>query len=248
MRSHQSNIPGRGNSALLSELKHTIAPRVGGLLELTNSLLPYDFEESELDPMRAAGASGSTLVELLSSALDVSQIENGSIRFACAPVDLRNIAKTTRIQLEAPQARRRVRVDLAFDERIPRRLFGDAARIGRVLLTLTAQTARVSKRGTVSLSFTRGRARGEDSLELYISIDAAGAVKPMGVKHNLIKPAAPAAATRDYGAAGCDASMMIKIVGAMGGSFSMANDAGYHFTIPLRLAPAQSAQASPARR
>ncbi len=110
---------------------------------------------------KAAKTSGETLLSLIEEILDFSKIEAGKLDLRGAAVRARRAGRGNRRAAGAARAGERHRDRIFVDERLPREVVGDAARLRQVLLNLAGNAIKFTEQGGVAVIVEPGEQANE---------------------------------------------------------------------------------------
>jgi signal transduction histidine kinase len=132
-------------SDFLSLVSHELRTPLTSIIGFSRTLmtLPLGVEQHQ----RYLGiieSEGKRLAALVDEYLDISQIESGRFELRCAPVDMARLVQEVVEQIETGSG---ARIGTALSGELPV-VTGDAGRLRRVLLNLTENALRYTRKGT----------------------------------------------------------------------------------------------------
>jgi len=160
-------------SEFLARMSHEIRTPMNAIIGMSEIALREQNSDRIHEHVSTIKKSGTNLLSIINDILDFSKIESGKLnivpvdyRFASLIDDVTNI-----IRIKVPESRLEFRVDI--DGRIPKALFGDAARVRQVILNILNNAVKYTSEGFVSFT-VRGTAVDADNVILTIKIADSG--------------------------------------------------------------------------
>lgn len=245
MAGQQQHMAEQANAAktrFLATLSHEIRTPMTGVLGMTELLLHADLAARERGHVETIRRSGQLLLKLVNEALDMARIEAGRLVLETAPMDPRLLVEEVR-RLQAGQTRGR---DLDFlthvDASVPARLEGDATRIKQILLNLSNNAIKFTRRGsvTVTASYVEG--------ELHLCVGDTGPGISEADRQRLFQRFEQADSPQRREGSGLGLAICRELVTLMGGRIELETKLGEgsRFTVFLPLPEAAAAAPEPA--
>ncbi|NPC87071.1 histidine kinase, partial [Pyxidicoccus fallax] len=140
----------RLKSTFLGTVSHELRTPLASIIGYSEMLaegLAGALNPEQLMYVRTIVEKGESLLNLISSILDLSQIEAGKLRLVIAPVDLGGVIQTA-VSSVAPQAQRKgVELELRLPHGPQPRLTGDADKLRQVVVNLLANAVKFTPSG-----------------------------------------------------------------------------------------------------
>ncbi|MBU8899002.1 PocR ligand-binding domain-containing protein [Corallococcus sp. M34] len=236
----------RLKSSFLGTVSHELRTPLASILGYSEMLaegLAGALNVEQLQYVRTIVEKGETLLNLISSLLDLSQIEAGRLRLAMAPVDLGQVIQTA-VSSVSPQAHRK---GLELDVQVPGlpqpRLAGDMEKLRQVVVNLLANAVKFTPPGgRVRVRLSEAGAQAELGAAGYrISVEDNG----VGIRTEEFERIfqsfyqVDGSSTREYGGAGLGLAIVKSLVQAHGGRVWVESDygSGSRFIVVLPLQP-----------
>ena len=135
----------------LAMFSHEVRTPMNGVIGMTSVLLSTDLTPSQRRSLEVVQHSAQSLLDLLSTVLDVSQMEAGKLELQHTDFNMTSLVHDT-ADLYRPQAQRK-RLDLrtTISRNIPHRITGDPIRIRQVLANLLQNSIKFTNNGSIEI-------------------------------------------------------------------------------------------------
>lgn len=229
-------------SWFLANISHELRTPLSAALGMNELLLHTGLTTDQKSFAESVQSSGQALLSLVNDLLDLSKIEAGKVTIESVPVDIDDLSRECLGLFEVPAKNKRLELKCYVDPRVPRRLFGDPARIKQVLVNLVGNAVKFTDKGEVTLQVVI-RADHPDSMDVEFTIIDTGIGLSTEERDQIFKPFAQVDQTtsRRYGGAGLGLTISKHLVELMGGSIGVSSSkqrgSSFWFTVPMHLAP-----------
>ncbi len=241
----------RLKSAFLATVSHELRTPLTSIIGYSEMLaegLAGALNGEQVDYVRTIMEKGETLLKLISSILDISQIEAGKVRLNFEPMDALDLV-TTSISSVKPQAQKK---GVVVEAKAPAiklaKVTGDRDRLRQVVVNLLANAVKFTpKGGKITVTLTDVAHQPDLNAQGYrIIIEDTGVGIPADqfdkIFHSFYQ--VDSSSTREYGGAGLGLAIVKSFVEGHGGLVRVASELnhGSRFTLIFPLVPSTQAQ------
>ena len=222
----------------LANMSHEIRTPMNGIFGFLKLLSRTELDKEQKEYLEYIEISSNTLLNVLNSILDITQIETGKYDLKNRTFDFYDMVENL-ISVSKPSAEEK-NLDLKYtiNKDLPKLLVGDSKKIQQVLRNLINNSIKFTEKGKieVTVDFEMTAAK---KVKLFISVSDTG----IGIHEDdvgkLFKPFSQvdSSNTRDYGGSGLGLYISKKIVETMDGKIQVNTniDRGTEFKIELDL-------------
>lgn len=245
----------REKERLLAAVSHDIRGPLSGMVDIAG-VLERDLEGGERrDQARIIKETGNDLKELVEGLLDRSSIEAGRLELHAAPFDLRLLFDAALRDYRPAAEAKALELAFSWDDRLPRHVIGDRARLFQVLGNLLGNAVKYTEAGRVSMSASllapespgggEEAAAGAEALVRFV-VEDTGIGLGEELKKRIFEPYFRGGGSSDQArikGLGLGLAIAQGIVELMGGRIEVESEPGkgsaFSFAIPLERAKAR---------
>ena len=232
----------KGN--FLANMSHEIRTPMNAILGLAYLLEKADIPSDELNLVKKIRIAGRSLLGIINDILDFSKIESGRMEIEQAPFRLNDVLDNVATLMSAVEYNSEVELIMGPAPEGMEFLRGDALRLEQLLVNLTSNALKFTKRGSVTLSVTKAPANdGKYSLRFSVVDTGIGIAidKQEEIFNSFTQE--DTSTTRNFGGTGLGLSICSCLVKLLGGEIGVISEPGkgseFWFVVPLEIVEPQ---------
>jgi two-component system sensor histidine kinase BarA len=245
----------RLKSAFLATVSHELRTPLTSIIGYSEMLaegLAGPMNQEQVDYVRTIMEKGETLLKLISSILDISQIEAGKVRLAFEPVDIAEVVTSSVSSVKPQAAKKGVTVEARIPGTLKVKALADKDRLRQVVVNLLANAVKFTSKGGKVTAFLSDLApQPELNGEGYrIIVEDSGVGIPADQFDKIFQSfyQVDSSSTREFGGAGLGLSIVKSFVEGHGGVVRVTSEMGkgsrFSAILPVT-PPSPAAQVSP---
>ncbi|MBW8864362.1 MAG: MASE1 domain-containing protein [Verrucomicrobia bacterium] len=145
----KANRASNAKSEFLTIMSHELRTPLSGIIGMMDLLAQTRLDKRQHEFATGAVDSANALLRVINDVLDFSKIEAGKLSLAREEFSLRSVVDSVLENAVPREAGKKITLAALIRREIPRRLIGDPARLGRILLNLTSNGVKFTARGEV---------------------------------------------------------------------------------------------------
>ncbi|MET0351709.1 MAG: ATP-binding protein, partial [Rhizobacter sp.] len=223
----------------LSNMSHELRSPLNGVIGAAQLLQDTGADPDRRDELvRIIRTSGTNLLGLIDSILDLARIESGAMALAIGDGDFVECVAAAMATAAVPARAKGLQMAAVVDPTLPAWRRGDMLRLRQVLLNLLGNAVKFTLQGEVVLRVKAGQRPGE----LMFQVSDTGIGMEPAALRTIFDPFRQAddSTTRRFGGSGLGLAICRQVVQLMNGTVDVASEAGegscFTVTVPLPVA------------
>jgi signal transduction histidine kinase len=234
MRNAEVERANHAKSAFLATMSHELRTPLNAIIGFTRlvvrksaGLLP----ERQVDNLRKVETSAVALLTIINDLLDLSKVEAGRMTTTIRDIDLNSVAEQVATELSGLATARNLHLDLELDPALPI-VSTDARRVRQILINLTSNAIKFTRRGRVRIRTMPRRPSG-----VAMSVIDTGIGIPPDQMARIFEPfhQVDGGSTREVGGTGLGLTIVRQMASLLGGTVRAESELGVGSTFTLEL-------------
>lgn len=139
-------------SLFLANMSHEIRTPMNGIIGMVDILKQTPLSKEQEEFVSIIETSGESLLSLINDILDFSKIESGQLEFESIPFSLDKLVKGVFKMLSFKAESKKLDFSYQLADHVPTELTGDPVRLKQILVNLSNNSIKFTKKGFVKLS------------------------------------------------------------------------------------------------
>ena len=234
----QAEAADRAKSEFLANMSHEIRTPMNAILGLSHIVGKTRLSPEQRDYVGKIETAGRSLLGILNDILDYSKIEANRLDLETIDFDLGAVIEDLSVIMSVNGRDKGLELAITLDRAIPRQMRGDPSRLQQVLINLTGNALKFTRRGSVCLRADLVE-RADGRVLVRFAVEDSGIGMATETLALLFQPfsQADATTTRRFGGTGLGLAISKRLVELMGGEIGVESRLGkgstFWFTIPF---------------
>ena len=229
----------RAKNTFLSTMSHELLTPLSGMVGLTELLRRRTSEASSRELLDKMGDAQNRLLHVINGVLEFSKLEAGRLTTECHAFTLDSVLQRVAGQMTMPAEQKGIALDIAdLSAWNQVQVFGDAQRIGQILIELTGNAIKFTEHGAVRVDCEVSEVAGDALLCRFTVVDTGIGIPPDKLNDVFIDfEQVDGSYSRSYGGIGLGLAICRQLAELMGGRMGATSQPGvgstFWFTVRL---------------
>lgn len=238
----------RLKSQFLMNMNHELRTPMNGVLGMLNLLVQTTkLDATQQEYTETIRKSGSQMLQIIDSILDVARLEAKQMELICEPVDLKTLIEEVSALYQFECRSKKIQLEVLAVPHDVRPVLCDSGRLRQAVMNLISNAVKFTEKGKVSIHL-RVLAMGEEMVTAEIDVSDTGVGIAQENQANLFElfSQGDSSSTKKYGGTGLGLITTKRLIELMNGTVRWSSVAGngslFQLVIPFRLAQTKAVE------